>query len=118
VLWIQDVYRGSRIRLFSIPDLHKKFKYFNPKKWFPDPDFLPVPDPGSRGQKGTGSRILTFYPSRIPDPGVKKAPDPGYGSATLVNRLAAENKIIKNALQEKCGQLCEGILQRKKTKFL
>jgi hypothetical protein len=26
-------------------------------------------------------RILIFYPSRIPDPGVKKAPDPG--SATL-----------------------------------
>ncbi len=22
-----------------------------------DPDFLPIPDPGSRGQKGTGSRI-------------------------------------------------------------
>ncbi len=21
----------------------------------PDPDFLPIPDPGSRGQKGTGS---------------------------------------------------------------
>jgi hypothetical protein len=32
---------------------------------------------------GSGSRILTFYPSRIPDPGVKKAPDPGSGSATL-----------------------------------
>ena len=76
----------SRIRLFSIPDpncLHpssririKEFKYFNPKKtkkWFlssgkydpgcssriPDPyaDFLPIPDPGSRGQKGTGSWI-------------------------------------------------------------
>jgi hypothetical protein len=32
-----------------------------------------------------GSRILmlTFYPSRIPDPGVKKAPDPGSGSTTL-----------------------------------
>jgi hypothetical protein len=28
-------------------------------------------------------RMLTFYPSRIPDPGVKKAPDPGSGSATL-----------------------------------
>jgi hypothetical protein len=28
-------------------------------------------------------RILTFYPSLIPDPGVKKAPDPGSGSATL-----------------------------------
>jgi hypothetical protein len=23
----------------------------------PDADFLPIPDPGSRGQKGTGSRI-------------------------------------------------------------
>jgi hypothetical protein len=23
----------------------------------PDPDFLPIPDPGSRGQKGIGSRI-------------------------------------------------------------
>jgi hypothetical protein len=31
--------------------------------------------------------MLTFYPSRIPDPGVKKAPDPGSGSATLVNGL-------------------------------
>jgi hypothetical protein len=53
----------------------KEFKYFNPKKWFlrsrkydpgyssriwipdTDPDFLPIPDPGSRGQNGTGSRI-------------------------------------------------------------
>jgi hypothetical protein len=57
---------GSWIRL-------KELKYFNPKKWFlstqkydpgfssririPDPDFLPIPNPGSRGQKGTGSRI-------------------------------------------------------------
>jgi hypothetical protein len=56
----------SRIRI-------KEFKYFNLKKWFlssrkydpgclsripdPDPYFLPIPDPGSRGQKGTGSRI-------------------------------------------------------------
>jgi len=36
-----------------------------------------VVHPGSR------IRMLTFYPSRIPDPGVKKAPDPGSGSATL-----------------------------------
>jgi hypothetical protein len=37
---------------------------------------------------GSGSRIRIFYPSRIPDPGVKKAPDPGSGSATLkVSRL-------------------------------
>jgi hypothetical protein len=34
----------------------------------PDADFLPIPDPGSRGQKGTRSRIL----------------DPGSGSATLL----------------------------------
>jgi hypothetical protein len=42
VLRIRDVYPGSRIRLFSIPDpgseltpsrmLIKEFKYFNPKK--------------------------------------------------------------------------------------
>ncbi len=25
-----------------------------------------------------GSRTLIFQPYRIPDPGVKKAPDPGY----------------------------------------
>jgi len=32
------------------------------------------------------SRIQIFFPSRIPnsDPGVKKAPDPGYGPAALV----------------------------------
>ncbi len=72
VLWmrIQDVYRGSRIRLIGL----KEFKYFNPKNCFsalgnmirvssricipdPDPDFLPIPDTGSRGQKGTGSQI-------------------------------------------------------------
>ncbi len=55
---------GSRICI-------KEFKYFNPKKLFissrkydsvlfipdPDLDFLPISDPGSRGQKGTGSRI-------------------------------------------------------------
>jgi hypothetical protein len=35
--------------------------------------------PGSRIQ------ILIFYPSRISDPGVKMAPDPG--SATLQNRV-------------------------------
>jgi hypothetical protein len=36
-----------------------------------------------------GSRILTFYPSRISDPGVKKAPDPG--SAT-VEKTTYENE--------------------------
>jgi hypothetical protein len=42
---------------------------------------------------GCSSRIwmLTFYPSRIPDPGVKKAPDPGSGSATLSSRMKEPN---------------------------
>jgi hypothetical protein len=85
VLRIRDVYPGSRIRLFSIPDPNclypgsririEEFKYFNPKKMVsnskllkydpgcstripdPDADFLPIPDPGSRDQKGIGSRI-------------------------------------------------------------
>jgi hypothetical protein len=64
----------------------------------------PIPDPGSRGQKGTGSRIrihntadiTPMLPIRdtnlswnhifrfpIPNPGVKKELDPGSGSATL-----------------------------------
>jgi hypothetical protein len=74
----------SRIpdKTFSIPDpncLHPGSASKNlsistpkkPKKWFlssrkydpgcsfriPDADFLPIPDPGSRGQKDTGSRI-------------------------------------------------------------
>ncbi len=34
---------------------------------------------------GSQIRMLTFYPSQIPDPGVKKEPDPGTGSATLKN---------------------------------
>ncbi len=63
----------SRIRI-------KTFKYFNPKKWFLS---------SRKYYPGCSSRIrfpdpnLTFYPSWIPDQGVKKAPDPGSGSATL-----------------------------------
>ena len=66
-MFIPDVYfshPGSRIRI-------KEFKYFNPKKlflssWKYDTGcssririliLLPIRDPGSRGQNGTGSRI-------------------------------------------------------------
>jgi hypothetical protein len=40
--------------------------------------------------------MLTFYPSRIPDPGVKKAPDPGSririrNTGRLVDFLLAES---------------------------
>jgi hypothetical protein len=38
-----------------------------------------IPDPGS------GCWLSTHPGSRIPDPGVKKAPDPGSRSATLTN---------------------------------
>jgi hypothetical protein len=64
--------------LFSIPDpncLHFGYaqkNYFIHQKWFltsrkydpgcssriPDADFLHIPDPGSRGQKGTGSATV------------------------------------------------------------
>ncbi len=41
---------------------------------------------------GLGSEIRdpekTYSGSRVPDPGVKKAPDPGSGSATLVSSVA------------------------------
>jgi hypothetical protein len=81
VLRIWDVYPGSdffpsRIRTVSIPDpgsASKNLRILTPKKWFlssrkydpgcssripaPDADFLPIPDPGSRGHKSTGSRI-------------------------------------------------------------
>jgi hypothetical protein len=55
----------SRIRI-------KEFKYFNAqkiKKWFLSSGKY---DPGCSSR----IRMLTFYPSRIPDPGVKKALDP------------------------------------------
>jgi hypothetical protein len=52
-----------------------------------------VVHPGSR------IRMLTFCPSRIPDPGVKKAPDPGSGSATLFFCRRASYW-----LYEDCGQ--------------
>jgi hypothetical protein len=83
VLRIRDVYPGSRIRLFSIPDPGselfpsririKEFDYFNPKKWFLSSRKY---DPSCSSR----IRILTFYPSRIPE-----ALDPGSRSATLVS---------------------------------
>ncbi len=70
---------GSRI-------LINEFKYFKPKKtkkWFlSSKKMIWVVHPGSR------IRMLTFYPSRIPDPGVKKAPDPG-------SRIRIRNTVSK-----------------------
>jgi hypothetical protein len=61
---------GSRIPL-------KEFKYFYPKKWFLSSRNY---DPGSRIWN------LTFYPSRIPDPGSRG--QKGTGSALLSSDLA------------------------------
>ncbi len=49
-----------------------------------------IPDPG--------------HPSWIPDPGVKKAPDPGFGSATLMMRklCAAEEEQLLDSVMD-CG---------------
>ncbi len=89
VLRIRDVYPGSDFFPSRIPDpnclLHrgsririKEFKYFNPKKWLLSSRKY---DPGCSSRIPDSDADLT--PSRIPDPGFKKAPDPGSGSATL-----------------------------------
>ncbi len=71
---------GSRIRIFFIPDPGfririKEFKYFKLflSSWKYDP--------------GCSSQIRILIYLSIPDPGVKKAPDPVYGSATLLPTL-------------------------------
>jgi hypothetical protein len=67
---------GSRIRTVCIPDPGSTAKNLSiltqkkPKKWFLSSRKY---DPGCSSR----IRMLTFYPSRIPDPGIKKAPDPG-----------------------------------------
>ncbi len=86
VMRIRDVYHGSRILIFSIPELNfyhpgsririKEYKYFNPKNCF-----YALGNMIRDVHPGSGSWI--FYPSRIPDRWVSKAPDPGSGSATL-----------------------------------
>jgi hypothetical protein len=101
LLRIRDVYPGFRIPLFPsrIPDPGselspsririKEFKYFNPKKskkWFLSSRKY---DPGCS--------------SRIPDPGVEKAPDPGSqiwirntGSNNIWTDLDQYSKVCKS----------------------
>jgi hypothetical protein len=89
VFRIRDVYAGSGSD-FSITDpgskffhpgsASKNFKYYSPKKWFLSSRIF---DPGCSSR----IRILTFYPSWMPDPGVKKAPNLVSGSATLRIRM-------------------------------
>ncbi len=74
---------------FFIPDPHQELKYFNPKKWYLS---FRKYDPGC------SSRIRILYPSGIPDPGVKKAPDPG-SSATLVAPYWATPHLCLNRIR-------------------
>ncbi len=78
--WIPDpnfCHPGSEFFPPRIPDLHQRIhSILTPPKmvsklsgiwsWLfipdPDPDFLPIPDPGSRGQKGIGSRSPGWDP--------------------------------------------------------
>ncbi len=54
---------------------------------------LQIPDPG-----------FELFPSRIPDPGIKKAPDPGSGSATLVlTPVLVPQEIIHATLNDHLG---------------
>ncbi len=70
VFRIRDIYPGSEFFPSGFRIRIKEFAYFKPTKLFlssrkHDPGcssriliFLPIPDPGSRGQKGTGSATL------------------------------------------------------------
>jgi hypothetical protein len=53
---------------------------------------------------GISDLFYTYSGSRIPDPGVKKAPDPGSGSATLIFTLSIllqQTKTIKKVKRSK-----------------
>ncbi len=76
---VSCVHPGSEFFLSQIPDpnffhpgsasknlsiltqkIVSKLSEIWPGLFIPDPDFLPIPDPGSRGQKGTGSGTATL----------------------------------------------------------
>ncbi len=84
MLRIRDVYPGSdffpsRIRIFSFPDPH----IFLPGSASKNLSILTLKSISKLLEIWSGLFFLFFYPSRILDPGVKKAPYPGSGSATL-----------------------------------
>ncbi len=105
MLRIRDVYPGSRIRIFSIPDPLPRIKYFNPKKLFLSSRkynsgsssririlfFLPIPDPGFRDQKGTGSRIRNTAKNLIKQTNKAKK----YGVKEYFTSVFADTTTIK-----------------------
>jgi hypothetical protein len=81
---------GSRIRI-------KEFKYFNPKNGFYTLEsMIRVVHPGSR------IRMLTFYPSRIPDPGSKTDPQ-----HCIKHTYAAKKSILKGCKSGFFANFCK-----------
>jgi hypothetical protein len=70
---------GSKDSRSRIRKRIKEFKYISPKMLFLSSRKY---DPGC--SSGSRIRILIFYPFPIPDPGVRKAPNSGSGSARLL----------------------------------
>jgi hypothetical protein len=89
VLRIRDVYPRSEIFSPRIPD-----PYFS----IPDPGTAKIVSKLSEIDPGCSSRIRIpdpeFYPSRIPDPRVKKKPDPGSESATMKLLFIFSNTVL------------------------
>jgi hypothetical protein len=96
---IPDPGSGSASKNLSFRIRIKEFKYFITKKnCFKAPgNMIQVVHPGS----GSRIRILIFLP--IPDPGVKKAPDPGSRSATLM--IGLQNDLSTALANRKKGRI-------------
>ncbi len=69
----------SRIRIFSIQDPGSRIQgQKDSGSASKNSSILPQKIVSKLSEIWSGLFILIFYPSRIPDPMVKKAPDPGY----------------------------------------
>jgi hypothetical protein len=86
-LRIRDVYPKSRILILT----HPGSRLSDPGSRISDPGSR-ISDPGSRipepktarNERDEENFVARKNLFRIPDPGIKKAPDPGSGSATLL----------------------------------
>jgi hypothetical protein len=83
---------GSRIRVF-----HAGSRIWDSRRHrILDPGVKKTPDPGSGGQKDTGSRIRGSKRHLIPDPGGQK--DTGFAALKLTNNLSICNPKFYQAL--------------------
>ncbi len=86
VVRIRDVYPGSELFPSGSRIRIKEFEYFNPKKWFLS---------SRKYDPGCSSRIPDPDPDFLPilDPGVKKAPDPGSGTLVDLVRIRLRRSV-------------------------